>query len=120
VHKRPSRLSLHRHSRGHAARIAHTGSRTRKGERARTISAPLFGPHGLLYYRAIGKNSMELLVVEGNERRSILETGDKVGGKRVQVMNTGWQSDQVDSHGRLAFQVEYEDGSTGIVVGTPV
>ena len=62
---------------------------------------------------------MELMVVEGNERRKILETGDKVGGKRVQLINTGWSSDQVDSHGRLAFQVEYNDGSTAIVIGTP-
>jgi hypothetical protein len=120
VHKRPTHLDLHRHRNGHAARIAHTGSRTRRGERAQTISAPLLGPHGLLYYRAIGQKAMELLVVEGNERRKILETGDKVGGKRVQLINTGWSSDQVDSHGRLAFQVEYSDGSTAIVIGTPV
>jgi hypothetical protein len=120
VHKRPNRLSLHRHHRGRSARIAHTGNRTRRGERAKTISAPIFGPKGLLYYRAIGDKAMELLVVHGNERRMILETGDKVGGKRLKLINTGWSSDQVDRRGRLAFQVQYADGSTAIVVGTPV
>jgi hypothetical protein len=63
---------------------------------------------------------MELLVVHDNERRVILETGDKVGGKRVQAINLGWHTDQVDRRGRLAFQVEFRDGTTGIVVGTPV
>jgi hypothetical protein len=120
VHKRGGHLSLHRHQRGHSARIAHTGNRTRKGERAKTISAPIFGPKGLLYYRAIGDKAMELLVVHGNERRMILESGDKVGGKRLKLINTGWSSDQVDSRGRLAFQVQYADGSTAIVIGTPV
>lgn len=119
-HKTPSHLSLHRHKRGHSDRIAHTGSRTRRGPRAETISAPIFGADGRLYYRAIGQRKMELLVVHGNERRAILETGDRVGGKRVQLINTGWSSDQVDRHGRLAFQVEYEDGSSAIVVGTPI
>jgi hypothetical protein len=120
VHKRPDHLSLHRHRQGHSARIAHTGNRARRGERVQTISAPLFGPHGLLYYRTLSDSATELFVVEGNHRRRIFETGDKVGGKRVQLINTGWCSDQVDGRGRLAFQVEYDDGSTGIVVGTPV
>lgn len=120
VHKRPGRLSLHRHGKGRSARIARTGDRKGRRERAETISAPIFGPDGLLYYRAIGRKAMELLVVDGNQRRRILETGDKVGGKRVALINTGWSADQVDSRGRLAFQVEYNDGSTAIVVGTPV
>ena len=120
THKRPSHLTLHRHKDGRADRIAHSGNRTRRGGRVRTISAPTFGPRGLLYYRAISDKTMELLVVDGNERRMILETGDKVGGKRVQAINLGWHTDQIDSRGRLAFQVEFSDGSTGIVVGTPV
>jgi hypothetical protein len=120
THKRPDHLTLHRHRRGRSDRIAHTGNRTRRGARAETISAPTFGPRGLLYYRAITKRTMELLVVHENERRVILETGDKVGGKRVQAINLGWHTDQIDRRGRLAFQVEFRDGSTGIVVGTPV
>jgi hypothetical protein len=119
THKRPGHLTLHRHQDGRSDRIAHTGNRTRRGP-AETISAPTFGPGGLLYYRAISKKTMELYVVHGNDRRMILETGDKVGGKRVQAINLGWHTDQIDSRGRLAFQVEYSDGSTGIVVGTPV
>ncbi len=119
THKRPGHLTLHRHSGGRSDRIAHTGNRTRKGP-AETISAPTFGPRGLLYYRAISKRTMELMVVHGNERRMILETGDKVGGRKLQAINLGWHTDQIDSRGRLAFQVEYADGSTGIVVGTPV
>ena len=121
THKRSDHLSLHRHKRGHTpARIAHTGNRTRHGRRAETISAPLFGPHGLLYYRAISQVGMELLVVDGNNRRMILETGDKVGNHKVRAINTGWHTDQIDRHGRLAFQAEFEDGSTGIIIGTPV
>lgn len=120
THKRPSHLTLHRHQDGRSQRIAHSGNRTRRGPRAETISAPVFGPRGLLYYRAITQHTMELLVVDGNERRTILETGDKIAGKRVKAFNLGWHTDQIDGHGRLAFQVEYDDGSTGIVIGTPV
>ena len=120
THKSPSHLTLHRHSGGRADRIARSGNRTRRGFRAETISAPVFGPGGLLYYRAISKRTMELLVVAGNERRMILETGDRVGGRKVRALNLGWHTDQIDSRGRLAFQVEYFDGSTGIVIGTPV
>jgi hypothetical protein len=120
VHKKGGHLALHRHHRGRSPRIARTGDRKGRAERAKTISAPIFGPDGLLYYRAIGQKAMELLVVDGNQRRRILETGDKVGGKRILAINTGWSADQVDRRGRLAFQVEYKDGSTAIVVGTPV
>jgi hypothetical protein len=120
AHKRPGHLTLHRHKRRGAARIAHTGNRLRRRGRAETISAPIFGPRGLLYYRAIASNAMELLVVDGNRRRTILETGDKVSGRRIQAFNTGWHTDQVDSRGRLAFQADMADGSTAIVIGTPV
>ncbi|MGH2955405.1 MAG: hypothetical protein ACRDL6_00215, partial [Solirubrobacterales bacterium] len=120
VHKRSNHLALHRHRKGRSTRIARSGDSKGRSERAKTISAPIFGPDGLLYYRAIGKKAMELLVVDGNQRRRILETGDKVGGKRLLAINTGWSADQVDRRGRLAFQVEYTDGSTAIVVGTPV
>jgi hypothetical protein len=63
---------------------------------------------------------MELFVVAGGERRRILETGDRIGGAKVGNFNTGWHTDQIDSRGRLAFQVRFQDGRTGIVIGTPI
>lgn len=120
AHKRGSHLELHLHSgRGDRARIARTGGKGSGGE-IKTISAPIFGPNGLFFYRTISKNAMELLVVEGDERRRILDSGDKISGKRVRGFNFGWHTDQVDNKGRLAFQAQFEDGSTGIVIGTPI
>lgn len=120
VHRTPTFLSLHRHRRGRPTRIAETGSLTQRGERGRTVSAPLLSRDGLLYYRLITRNGMELFVVDAESRRSILQTGHTVGDKRVALMNTGWHTDQVDRDGRLAFQVEMHDESTAIVIGTPV
>jgi len=117
-HHNAAHLSLHRHHRGKSARISQTGARGRR-EKVQTISAPVFGPHGLLFYRAIGGRTMEVYVVDGNQRRRILETGDRVGGKNVSMINLGWHTDQVDRHGRIAFQVETGDGSTAILMGTP-
>lgn len=121
-HKTPSQLALHRHRPGRrkAARIARTGAPTGGGRPVQTVSAPLFGPGGLLFYRTIRAKTMELFVVAGSERRVILETGDRIGGSKVGNFNTGWHTDQIDSRGRLAFQVRFQDGRTGIVIGTPV
>jgi hypothetical protein len=121
-HKTGDDLSLHRHRPGKRKpeRIARTGARTGGGRPVQTVSAPLFGPDGLLYYRTIRDKTMELFVLRGNERRVILRTGDRVGGRKVGNFNTGWHTDQIDSRGRLAFQVRFQDGTTGIVIGTPV
>jgi hypothetical protein len=118
-HKKSSHLTLHVHNGHGPSRIAHTGGKGSRGE-IQTISAPVFGPRGLLFYRTISKHSMELLVADGRERRRVLESGDKIDSKVVKVFNLGWHTDQADRHGRLAFQAEFEDGSTAIVVGTPV
>ena len=119
AHKRSAHLDLHLHTNGGRARIAHTGGKGSRGE-IRTISAPVFGPDGLLYYRTISKKAMELLVLHGDERRRILDSGDKIDGSRVRVFNLGWHTDQVDNRGRLAFQAQFDDGTTAIVIGTPV
>jgi hypothetical protein len=119
AHQRSSHLTLHIHNGSGPSRLAHTGGKGSKGQ-IQTISSPVFGPRGLIFYRTLSRRSMELLVADGRERRRILETGDKIGERVVKVFNLGWHTDQVDKHGRLAFQVEYADGSTGIVVGTPV
>jgi hypothetical protein len=121
VHRSSDHLELHRHRRrGRATRLSHTGAGKGRGEEVRTISAPVLGPDGLLFYRVIGRKAMELLAVKGGERRRILETGDRIGGERVKVLNVGWHTDQVDARGRLAFQVQLYDGRTAIVIGTPV
>jgi hypothetical protein len=121
-HKSGDDLALHRHGpgRGRSSRIARTGARTGGGRPVQTISAPLFGRGELLYYRTIRDKTMELFVLRGGERRKILETGDRIGGGKVGNFNTGWHTDQVDSRGRLAFQVRFQDGRTGIVIGTPI
>ena len=130
VHRSSRRLELHRHvkreealslvrSGGPAGLLAQTGGRS-GGVEVETISAPVFGPGGLLFYRVIGARAMQLLVTSDDERRAILETGDRIDGERAKVFNVGWHTDQVDSSGRLAFQAELDDGRTAIVVGTPV
>jgi hypothetical protein len=120
THTGPESLHLHRHGSGRRkSRIARTGGRAHGG-RISTISAPVFGPHGLLYYRAITNHTMELQVVDGNDRRRILHTGDRVSGAKLSSFSFGWHPDQIDRKGRLAFQAELADGRTAIVVGTPV
>ena len=122
VHSRDAQLQMHRRpSTGSAQKLLETGdSGAVRGSRVETISAPLFGADGLLFYRAIGKHSMRLLAASGTEQRKLLETGDRIDGERVKIFNTGWHTDQVDSRGRLAFQAELDDGRTAIVIGTPL
>jgi hypothetical protein len=112
-------VGLNRHGPGaRSQRLAKTGDHAVHGK-VRTISAPVWGRGELLYYRTISKKGMAIYVVDQGDRRRILDTGDRIGGKRVKDFNLGWHPDQVDRKGRLAFQVQYANGRTGIVIGTP-
>lgn len=122
VHRRDAQLQLHRRARGkRAEKIVESGDLGAvRGSKVRSVSAPLFGPDGLLLYRTIGKRSMRVIAATETERRTILEVGDRVDGQRLQVINLGWHTDQIDSKGRIAFQAELENGRTAIVIGTPI
>lgn len=120
VHEKGDHLHLHRHRRGRTRSVAETGQRSASGQRIQTISAPIFSDSELYYYRTISRTSMELLVVHDGQRRVVLQTGDRVGGRRVKGFTAGWHTDQVDSRGRIAFQATLMDGRTAIVIGTPL
>lgn len=121
-HRGGGHLTLHRHQRSarRATKLSSTGSRTDHGAPVETISAPVFGAGGILYYRTISKRAMEIYAVDDRERRRIIASGDRVNGERVKAFNFGWHTDQADKNGRLAFQATLADGRTTIIVGTPV
>ena len=122
VHRRGAHLQLHRRAQGRRAeKLAESGDLGAvRGSQVRAVSAPLFGPDGLLLYRTIGKRSMRVIAATESERRTILEAGDRVDGRELRVINLGWHTDQIDSKGRIAFQAELDNGRTAIVIGTPV
>jgi hypothetical protein len=121
IHRTGTEIQLHRRRQSaRPERLVQAGDRGGHGARIETISAPVFGADGLLFYRTISKRSMELMVADSTRARRILSAGEKIDGKRVQAFSVGWHTDQVDRHGRIAFQAELAGGETAIVIGTPL
>lgn len=96
------------------------GSTTPLGATVVSLSAPVIGSDGLLYYQAVTDQGLELIVYNGPETVTILATGDLIGDKRLKSFFAGFMPDQVDRCGRIVLTGDFEDGSSSVLVGIPV
>lgn len=104
-------------------RILRTGDALPDGEFVSALP-PEPGPFGLTFLHLHTRNGAgvqsRLAFHDGQQLRTLLRTGDPLGGRTVLGFSFGYMSGQVDSSGRLAMAVRYTDGSRGLVVGVPV
>ena len=100
--------------------VVEIGSVTPLGNIIASLSAPVVGSDGLLYYQASTDKGLELMVYNGPELRTILSKDDLVDGSVLRSFFHGFLPDQVDSSGRIVLTGDFEDGSTSIVIGIPI
>lgn len=85
-----------------------------------SLSAPVVGSNGLLYYQAVTNNGIELMVYNGVELKTVLSNGDNVDGSALASFFFGFMTDQVDSSGRIVLTGDFADGSTSLIIGLPI
>ena len=100
--------------------VVSVGSVTPLGAKIVSLSAPVVGSDGLLYYQASTDKGLELMVYNGPELRTILSKDDTVDGSVLKSFFFGFMPDQVDSSGRIVLTGDFVDGSTSIVIGIPI
>lgn len=100
--------------------VVSVGSVTPLGATIVSLSAPVVGSNGLLYYQASTDKGLELMVYNGPELRTILSKDDIVDGSVLRSFFFGFMPDQVDSSGRIVITGDFQDGSTSIVIGIPI
>lgn len=100
--------------------VVEIGSVTPLGNVIASLSAPVVGSDGLLYYQASTDKGLELMVYNGPELRTILSKDDLVDGSILRSFFHGFLPDQVDSSGRIVLTGDFEDGSTSIIIGIPI
>ncbi len=100
--------------------VVSVGSVTPLGATIVSLSAPVVGSDGLLYYQASTDKGLELMVYNGPELRTILSKDDIVDGSVMRSFFFGFMPDQVDSSGRIVITGDFQDGSTSIVIGIPI
>lgn len=100
--------------------VVAVGSVTPLGATIGSLSAPVVGGDGLLYYQAATNQGFELMVYNGPEIRTILSNDDVVDGSVLKSFFSGFMPDQVDSSGRIVLTGDFADGSTSIIIGIPI
>ena len=100
--------------------VVAVGSVTPLGATIVSLSAPVVGSDGLLYYQASTDKGLELMVYNGPELRTILSKDDMVDGSVLTGFFYGFMPDQVDSSGRIVLTGDFEDGSTSLIIGIPI
>ena len=100
--------------------VVSVGSVTPLGATINSLSAPVIGSNGLLYYQAVTDQGMELMVYNGPELVTVLANGDVVDGSELSSFFSGFMPDQVDRYGRIVLTGDFVDGSTSILIGIPI
>lgn len=100
--------------------VAQTGGRSPHGNTIASFTPPVCGGEDRIYYVLICEETAELVMYDGTQARTILARGDKVGERIINGLNFGLSQHQADLNDRLVLIAEYNDGTSGIVVGTPV
>jgi hypothetical protein len=103
--------------------IATTGDTTPTGMVISGMGGVVLGPDGLVFFVAASEENEELLVSNGAETASVLETGVKLFGENGPTLLTiafGYAREQADTQGRLAFIGEFDDETLSIMLGVPL
>ena len=97
-----------------------TGDVSPLGATIVSLSAPVVGSNGLLYYQAVTNAGIELMIYNNVELKTVLSNGDNVDGSLLKNIFFGFMPDQVDSSGRIVLTGDFADGSTSLIIGLPI
>jgi hypothetical protein len=101
--------------------VLSSGGLTPTGRRIDYFGGPLHGPDQVLYVAVTtADGGSELLLINGAEVRTLAYEGMLVDNRRLARFSFGAVRNQVNRQGQLVMQVEYQDGTSGLVLGTPV
>ena len=103
--------------------IIRTGDTTPTGMVVSGIGGPVLGAGGLVFFLAASEGREELLVSNGSQTATILETGRKLFGENGPTLLTiafGYAREQADNEGRLVFVGEFDDETLSIMLGIPL
>lgn len=96
------------------------GSISPRGAKIFSMFPPVFGPNGMVFVEVFTNAGTELLLYDGQSFSTVLATGDKIGGKQVDMILFGALPHCVNSLGELVAVVEYTDGESAVILGMPV
>ncbi|MBX7133744.1 MAG: hypothetical protein K1X67_13810 [Fimbriimonadaceae bacterium] len=123
VNTSPTTTQLNYTVNGVTTTLAQSGGTSPSGNTIQNCGNGIVDDNGLAYYVLVVDNGTELVVSNGTQSKTILKTGDSipnVSGKTVYTIVQGTHSTQSDSQGRIAFVVDFNDGSQSIIVGIPL
>ncbi|GMU51502.1 MAG: hypothetical protein AMXMBFR33_06480 [Candidatus Xenobia bacterium] len=100
--------------------IAQTDGLSPLGNTIQSIAPPCRGGGDRIYYVLICVDVAELVLFDGAAARTILARGDRVDGQEVNSIIFGLMQNHADLDDRLGMIVDFVDGTSGIVIGTPV
>lgn len=100
--------------------VAETGGASPQGNTIASFAPPVCGGDDRIYFVLICEETAELVMYDGVESRTILARGDRVGPRTISGLNFGLTPKQADLQDRIVLLAEFEDGTSGIVLGTPV
>lgn len=101
--------------------VASTGDITPGGAEIGSFMTPAFGPEGEMFITVQAESSMELMMFDGVEFRTVLRTNDTLVGETTPVglITLGTLIRHINRDAQLAFTVVRDDGSTALVIGIP-
>lgn len=103
--------------------IMRTGDRSPSGETIHDITTPQLATDGVTFFVVSTRSGSELLVTNGQQTRSILQSGDLLVNHSSPVGRSiclGFTATHSDDHGRLVFVVDHDDASQSVVMGLPL
>jgi hypothetical protein len=100
--------------------IAQTGGLSPLNNTIVSLSPPCCGGENRIYYVLFSAETTELVVHDGVQARTILALGDRIDGLTLVDLDFGQMQNQVDLEDRLVLIAEYDDGTSAVVIGTPV
>lgn len=100
--------------------VVQTGQPSPRGAVIGSMSPPVCGADNRVYILLYTEEGVELAVYDGSTLGTILGYGDEVGGRIVIGIIFGMMPNQVDSQDHVVCIVDYEDDTTGILVGLPI
>ena len=103
--------------------VMKTGDRSPSGRLVESIATPQLASDGLTFFMVSSGSSIELLVTNGQQTRTILKSGDVLVNHPSPIgdfIGMGYTAMHSDDQGRLVFVVSHEDDTQSLVVGLPV
>jgi hypothetical protein len=106
----------------HDLEIVGTGDRSPGGSTVGSITPPVFGRHGEIYYTLLTRDGPEFCTANGDTQRLLLSSRDTLinDKRKITSLMIGHTTEGVDSAGRVALVTVFEDRKAALTVGIPV